>query len=328
MTGATGTRAAVPDEVFRDVIGRFASGVTIITTTADDGDHGTTASAVTSLSMDPPMLLICLNKTSDTQAAVLRSGVFGVNILAEDQGQVAYQFARKGPDKFAGVGVIRGRSGIPLVENALAHLECEVDETVTGGTHTVFLARVKEAAGKEGAPLTYFRGRFGRLESVREEEAYQAVRRYVLERRCALDQPLEPTEVAEALGIEPGAAVVRLERVRSGDGRAVTLEDSCLPAERFPGLLDHDLGGSVYTLMRDEYGLAPVEAVERLEAVAARAHEAEALGVPEGCPLMLVERTAYAAGGVPVEFARDRHRGDRARFVVRVLPERVRAHAG
>ena len=97
------------------------------------------------------MLLICLNKTSDTQAAILQAGVFGVNILAEDQGQVAYQFAKKGPGKFEGVGIVRGNTGIPLVQGALAHLECEVGETVTGGTHTVFLARVKGAAGKEGA---------------------------------------------------------------------------------------------------------------------------------------------------------------------------------
>ena len=137
---------------------------------------------------------------------------------------------------------------------------------------------------------------------------------------AAAEQPAPP-HVAEALAIEPGAAVVRIERVRSGDGIAVTLEDSWLPAERFPDLLAHDLAGSVYTLMRDVYGLAPVEAVERLEAVAARAHEAEALGVPDGDPLMLVERTAYAAGGIPVEYARDRHRGDRARFVVRVVPD-------
>ena len=70
--------------------------------------------------------------------------------------------------------------------------------------------------------------------------------------------------------------------------------------------------------MRDEYGLEPVRAVERLEPVLARPHEAEALGVPEGSPLMLVERVAYAADGTAVEWARDRHRGDRARFVVEV----------
>jgi GntR family transcriptional regulator len=136
----------------------------------------------------------------------------------------------------------------------------------------------------------------------------------------AAEQPA-PDHVARALVVEPGAPVVRLERVRSGGGLAVTLEDSFLPAERFPGLLAHDLSGSVYALMRDAYGLGPVSAVERLEPVAARPHEAQALGVPEGCPLMLVERTAYAAEGVAVEFARDRHRGDRARFVVRVVPD-------
>ena len=120
--------AAVPDEVFRDVIGRFASGVTVITTTAGGADFGTTASAVSSLSMDPPMMLMCLNRTSDTQVAVLESGVFGVNILAEDQGQVAYQFAKKGQNKFEGVGIRRGQTGVPLVQDALAHLECEVEE--------------------------------------------------------------------------------------------------------------------------------------------------------------------------------------------------------
>ena len=159
-------RTVVPDHVFRDVIGRFASGVTVITTSADDGDHGTTASAVSSLSLDPPMLLVCLNRTSDTRAAILRSGVFGVNILAEHQGAIAAAFARKGADKFAGVDIVRGSTGVPLVDDALAHLECEVHETTTGGTHTVFLARVREASGTDSAPLTYFRGRFGRLESV------------------------------------------------------------------------------------------------------------------------------------------------------------------
>ena len=156
-------RNAVTDAVYRDVIGRFASGVTVITTTTGGADHGTTASAVSSLSMDPPMLLVCLNRTSRTGAAVLASGFFGVNILAEEQGRIASAFARKGADKFAGVGVLRGATGVPLIADALAHLECEVQETVTGGTHTVFLARVREASGTDAAPLTYFRGRFGRL---------------------------------------------------------------------------------------------------------------------------------------------------------------------
>jgi GntR family transcriptional regulator len=136
-----------------------------------------------------------------------------------------------------------------------------------------------------------------------------------------------PETVAEALGLEPEAPALRIERVRSGGGRAMTLEDTWLPAERFSGLLERDLGGSIYALMEEHYGLAPVSATERLEPVAARAHDAEHLGVAEGAPLMLVERTAYAADGTPVEFARDRHRGDRARFVIRVAPDDLRARA-
>lgn len=132
-----------------------------------------------------------------------------------------------------------------------------------------------------------------------------------------------PRFVAEALGLPEGAAVLRVERVRSAGDRPLALEDTWLPAERFPGLLDLDLGGSLYSLMRDHYGLAPASAIERLEPVIARAHEADALGVPAGAPLMLVERIARTADGTPVEFARDHHRGDRADFVVHVVPDHV-----
>jgi GntR family transcriptional regulator len=137
-----------------------------------------------------------------------------------------------------------------------------------------------------------------------------------------------PDQVASGLRIEPGAAVVRLERVRLGSDRPMTLEDSWLPAARFPGLLDRDLTGSLYALMRTEYDLGPVTATERLEPVAARSYEAGALEVAEGSPLMLVERVAYAADGTPVEFARDRHRGDAARFVIRVVPDELLSRAG
>jgi GntR family transcriptional regulator len=138
---------------------------------------------------------------------------------------------------------------------------------------------------------------------------------------------LAPDQVACALGIEPGAAAVRLERVRFAGGEPVTLEDSWLPAHRFPGLLQHDLTGSLYALMGSVFGLAPVSATEQLEPVAARSFDAETLRVALGSPLMLVERTGYAADGTAVEYARDRHRGDRARFVIRVVPDGVLAGA-
>jgi flavin reductase (DIM6/NTAB) family NADH-FMN oxidoreductase RutF len=217
MTTSDDIRRTVPNEVFRDVIGRFASGVTVITTTADDGDHGTTASAVSSLSMEPPMLLICLNRTSDTRTAILQSGLFGVNILAEGQGSIASAFARKGHDKFSGIGVVRGATGIPLVQNALAHLECEVDETVTGGTHTVFLARIREATGTDAAPLTYFRGRFGRLESALDEATYRELRKRVLERTLPVGEPLDVERLTAELDADAQRVYYALTKLAADD---------------------------------------------------------------------------------------------------------------
>ncbi len=217
MTGISHSPTAVPDEVFRDVIGRFASGVTVITTTAHGEDHGTTASAVSSLSTEPPMLLVCLNKTSATQQAVLEAGVFGVNILAEHQGEVAYRFAKKGADKFAGVGVLQGQTGVPLIEGALAHLECEVDETVTGGTHTVFLGRVRHARGSEGTPLTYFRGRFGRLESALDEAAYRDLRKRVFSRQLPVGEPLDLERLAAELDVDAQRVYYALTKLSADD---------------------------------------------------------------------------------------------------------------
>src|SRR6478735_2406666 len=134
-------RSLSSDE-FRDVISHFASGVTVITAVSDGRAYGTTASAVTSLSLEPPMLLICMNKQSETGRAVAAARRFGVNILAADQLDLAERFARKGGDKFAGVPVSDGQWGEPLFDAALATLECNVSEETSGGTHFVFLAEV------------------------------------------------------------------------------------------------------------------------------------------------------------------------------------------
>jgi flavin reductase (DIM6/NTAB) family NADH-FMN oxidoreductase RutF len=157
-----GDRAA--PAVFRDVIGRFASGVAVITAVREGVDYGMTASAVASLSMEPPMLLACLNRESVTHGVVEHAGAFGVNVLRLDQAEAAKRFA--GTDragKFGDLEVHHGPLGSPLLSNALARLECDVAETVAGGTHTVFLGTVRHAEADEGDPLTYFRGRFGRF---------------------------------------------------------------------------------------------------------------------------------------------------------------------
>lgn len=156
-------RALSGDE-FRHVIGHFATGVTVIT--ACDGGRfvGTTASAVSSLSVAPPMLLVCLNESSETGAVVAATRAFAVNVLTEDQAHLAGHFARKDADKFSGIGHRAGPAGQPLLDGALAHLECTVTEMVAGGSHKVFLARVKSAQATGGSPLAYFRGAFGRLD--------------------------------------------------------------------------------------------------------------------------------------------------------------------
>jgi flavin reductase (DIM6/NTAB) family NADH-FMN oxidoreductase RutF len=281
MTTSGDIRRTVPDEVFRDVIGRFASGVTVITTTADDGDHGTTASAVSSLSMDPPMLLICLNRTSDTRTAILRSGVFGVNILAENQGAIASGFARKGADKFAGIGVVRGRTGVPLVENALAHVECEVDETVTGGTHTVFLARIREASGTDAAPLTYFRGRFGRLESALDEATYRELRQRVVERSLPVGEPLDVERLTAELDADAQRVYYALTKLaadglvtRSGRDHVVTPLTADAAARLFDARCTIQLGVVEQTV--GSTGGAALDELQRLADEFARTARTEA----------------------------------------------------
>jgi flavin reductase (DIM6/NTAB) family NADH-FMN oxidoreductase RutF len=158
----TPLRPLAPD-AFREVIGHFASGVTVITTNLDGVLHGTTASAVSSLSLEPPMLLIAMNRSSVTGQAVLRSGAFAVNILGEGADELARRFASKGDDKFDGVAVEIGDHGQPLLVDALAQLVCRVTQQVEAATHVVFFAEVHEATARPGAPLAYYRGKFGRL---------------------------------------------------------------------------------------------------------------------------------------------------------------------
>jgi 4-nitrophenol 2-monooxygenase / 4-nitrocatechol 4-monooxygenase, reductase component len=156
-------RSLTPEE-FREVISHFASGVTVVTALHDGRPFGTTASAVTSLSLEPPMLLICMNKQSETGRAVAAAGHFAVNILGADQVELAQRFARKGGDKFADVPVSDGKWGEPIFDEALATLECRVAEQTAVATHYVFMAEVLSGAARAGTPLAYFRGQFGRLE--------------------------------------------------------------------------------------------------------------------------------------------------------------------
>jgi flavin reductase (DIM6/NTAB) family NADH-FMN oxidoreductase RutF len=181
---------------FREVISHFASGVTVITALHDGRPYGTTASAVASLSLEPPMLLVCMNKQSETGRAVAQSKRFGVNILGANQVDLAERFAQKGGDKFAGVPVTAGQWDEPLFDEALATLECRVAEETTGGTHYVFLAEVESGAASGGTPLAYFKGEFGRLELTRDQLEHRAT--------DALEDELRAADAELAAAIERG----------------------------------------------------------------------------------------------------------------------------
>ncbi|KMY53315.1 hypothetical protein AC623_04345 [Bacillus sp. FJAT-27231] len=153
----------VSSEEFRNVISHFASGVSIITVREDDVDYGITASAVSSVSLEPAMLLVCANKSTGTCHAISKAGSFTVNILAEHQDGLAMQFARANTEKFKDVNMSYGELGNPVLHDTLAQIECRVVEEVTGGTHSVFLAEVQKAEAASGDPLVYFKGKFGQF---------------------------------------------------------------------------------------------------------------------------------------------------------------------
>lgn len=208
--------AKLTKDQFRDVIGRFASGVTVITVEKDGKPLGTTASAFTSLSDEPPMILVCMNKTSETGIAIHELGHFAVNILGESHPDLAMRFAGKG-DKFDGVEHEPGANGEPLLIDALATLECTVTEETSGGTHYVFLASVDRASAKPGAPLTYFRGKFGRFHQSKDEAAYNSLRAQIIQRQIEPGKPVDLDALSEQTSIDRNTLYHALAQL-SNDG--------------------------------------------------------------------------------------------------------------
>jgi flavin reductase (DIM6/NTAB) family NADH-FMN oxidoreductase RutF len=148
---------------FRGAMGRFTTGVTIVTTTTSNGPAGMTASAVASVSLDPLMLLVCVGNKLATRDAISASGVFAVSVLAHGQEHYALQMASRRDDKFAGIA-FRGDHELPVVDGAVAHFACCVQEEIAGGDHTVFIGEVVSCGyAVDSHPLVYFGGRFGSL---------------------------------------------------------------------------------------------------------------------------------------------------------------------
>ena len=150
----------------RRVMGLFATGVTVITTRDAGGRaYGLTANAVTSLSLVPPLLLICIDKQAESHPHFLDSKCFIVNILAEDQEALSTRFAKSGGDKFTGVAHHLGRLDTPVLDGTLGHVECRIVETHEGGDHVIHVGAVEHAELRGGAPLIFFQGKYHQLRS-------------------------------------------------------------------------------------------------------------------------------------------------------------------
>jgi flavin reductase (DIM6/NTAB) family NADH-FMN oxidoreductase RutF len=154
-----------PDS-FRSVLGRFASGITVVTARdAEERDMGLTVSAFCSVSLVPPLVQICVDRSASIYATLTRGGAFGVNILAADQEALSRRFAAvESTRRFEGLGYHRGDSGVVLLEEALAHLECRLVAHHDAGDHTIFIGEVESASARDARPLLYYRGGYAQLE--------------------------------------------------------------------------------------------------------------------------------------------------------------------
>lgn len=150
---------------FRSVLSRFASGVTVVTAVDSKGvDHGITVSAFCSLSLEPPLVLVCIDHQTVMHQVMEGGTAFAVNVLAVDQEEVARKFSDPDNDRFDGTSFTRGANGAAALSGAAATLECATMSRFEGGDHTIFVGRVDTAESSDAQPLLYYRGGYARLE--------------------------------------------------------------------------------------------------------------------------------------------------------------------
>ncbi|MGV9867833.1 3-hydroxy-9,10-secoandrosta-1,3,5(10)-triene-9,17-dione monooxygenase reductase subunit [Rhodococcus koreensis] len=169
MSEVTGDGAVAAEAIdprrFRTVLGQFCTGVTIITTVDDGEPVGFACQSFAALSLEPPLVLFCPTKTSRSWAAIERSGVFCVNVLAEEQQSTCARFGSREPDKFAGIDWTASPLGSPILTGSLAHIDCSLESVHDGGDHWVVFGRVSSLSEiKEERPLLFYRGQYTGIE--------------------------------------------------------------------------------------------------------------------------------------------------------------------
>jgi flavin reductase (DIM6/NTAB) family NADH-FMN oxidoreductase RutF len=154
----------ISNEEFRGALSRFASSVTVVTSKDSQGQlHGITVSAFTSVSLNPPLILVCIDNRSSVLGHLAEGNYFAVNILGEDQELHSRRFASKELNRFEGIGYKEGVTGSPVLDNALAALECKVVNNYSGGDHTIVVGEIEATTLTDDKPLLYFRGGYAKL---------------------------------------------------------------------------------------------------------------------------------------------------------------------
>jgi flavin reductase (DIM6/NTAB) family NADH-FMN oxidoreductase RutF len=155
---------AIDRTELRRVMGHFATGVTVITTRDTDGrPYGLTANAVCSVSLTPPLLLVCVDKRAESHPAFERSKLFAINILGSGHQDLSRRFAVSGGDKFIDVAHRDGTTGVPVLEGVVASVECRVVDVHEAGDHTIYIGEVENLEAVGGDPLLFFCGQYRRL---------------------------------------------------------------------------------------------------------------------------------------------------------------------
>jgi len=156
----------VDPDLFRGTLSSWASGVTVVTSRRGEDVRGMTASAVCSVSLDPPLVLVCVDRSAIMHDFVQNSGIFALNILAREQEDVSRACATRKVEesrRLAGIPYHTEITGSPVLDGAIAFLDCRVENAHDGGDHTIFVGRVEAAGARDGEPLLYFRGAYREL---------------------------------------------------------------------------------------------------------------------------------------------------------------------
>ncbi|MCZ6677796.1 MAG: flavin reductase family protein [Candidatus Poribacteria bacterium] len=147
----------------RQIMGRFATGVTVVTTRYGEDISGMTANAVMSLSLDPPLILVSVNKSSNIHGYLTQGKCFAVNVLTSEQEDISRRFAAPGPKDFLGLALTVAETGAPILADALAFVDCRLVEVVSGGDHDMFIGEPVAGDTQEGAPLIFYGGQYTQL---------------------------------------------------------------------------------------------------------------------------------------------------------------------